>query len=65
LARTTAPVEPVASLLTAQGALLLAWDGIEHGLLPGYLDRTVRALGRGLQLETQGLLILQELDGRP
>jgi hypothetical protein len=27
-------------------ALVLAWEGIERGLLPGYLDRTIRNHGR-------------------
>lgn len=30
-------------LLTLQEALSLAWEGIEHGLLPGPLDSTIRA----------------------
>jgi hypothetical protein len=37
-----------AALLILHGALALAWEGTRLGVLPGYLDRTVRSHGRGL-----------------
>jgi hypothetical protein len=45
------------ALLAMQEALALAWEGIEHGLLPGYLDRAVRSQGQGLVALTRAFLV--------
>jgi hypothetical protein len=56
--RTTAPPADRAAgaLLAMQETLALAWEGIEHGLLPGYLDRAIRSQGQELAALTQAFL---------
>lgn len=43
-------------LLTLQEALALAWEGIEHGLLPGHLDAPLRGHAMRLAAETRVFL---------
>jgi hypothetical protein len=44
-----------ATLMALLEALALAWEGIERGLLPGYLDRAIRNHGRVLLTLARGV----------
>jgi hypothetical protein len=44
-----------ATLMAVLEALMLAWEGIERGLLPGYLERAIRNHGRVLVMLARGI----------